>query len=279
MTLTIEEKTELRSRIEQMLAASSFNNKRIHLPKEDLETILFDTNETFGIKRIAFNSKYLYRLDLSEVDFTGVTFDNALFGDKIVNLKNTNAKIDFSKTPEYQKTGRIVISNVNFENVDLGNNYFDELTADSESQSTIKNCNFTRTHLKFTELSKLSFVKCSLKDTDLSHIDLNISCFSNQTPEDMVLESEDNKLRFECCDLSGTGAYLHIKMPIMKYQYSNLIQNPFIENCYFEDVLVGPDINGNKPEISSLVNPSTKVLEKDEAVRILELINKQINKD
>lgn len=277
MALTLDEKTLLRRKIEKILETSKFNNKRIHLPVEDLETILFDTNETFGIKRIAFNSKYLYRLDLSEVDFSGVTFDNALFGNEIISLKNTNAKIDFSKTPEYQKSGKIVISNVNFENVDLRNNGFDELTKNPVNRGIIKNCNFTRTHLCFTELSRLSFVKCSLKDTDLSHLDLNINCFSSQTPEDMVLESKD--LRFECCDLSGTEACLHISKPIMKYQYNNLTRNPFIANCYFDDVLVGTDIYGNKPEVSNLTIPSDNKLRSKEAIKILDYINKQIKKD
>ena len=273
MALTRDEKYKLRQEVKEKIMCYDYKGKKIELPEELLEELMFDVNEELGIKKIGFVSDYLYRINLSKLNMDNVSLDNEFFGSEMINLKNTNIKIDFTKTPEYKKDGRIVVSNINFENVDLGNNDLDDLTKDS-NQAIIRHCNFAHTHLNFTGNANILFTGCDFNYSDFSHLDLEIDRFSNQDAYDLLLTQ--NNLKFERSNISYTEAFLSIKGPILKYQYNNLLVNPYLAGCYFEDVLLGPS-EQISPQITDLVYASSDAMTNKKVITTLQLINNQIH--
>ena len=159
MELNEKSKDELRKTIIKRVKDFPYG-RRAHIDKELLESLLFkkivynrDTGET--LKLPVWSGDFLKKIDLSEVDFEDVswslfvedtydfpeeeyeefmdkeTYDEMEFilptlkqGDR-VNYSETNARIDFKKSFEYKKTGRINIMFCDFSYVDLSNNTID----------------------------------------------------------------------------------------------------------------------------------------------------------
>lgn len=101
------------------------SSRRIQLPAEKLDYLLFDYDEE-GKKYFGYFYDGLSKIDLSSVDFEDTIFVDP----SIVNLEDTNAKIDFSKPiigPFIIKEGKPVLLNETAKNVsrqDAANNEF-----------------------------------------------------------------------------------------------------------------------------------------------------------
>ena len=95
MKLNKKGRNELRGRIQEKLKDVDFNpDKRISLPKDVLEELLFDVEydaEGMRRKRIGYRFNGLDKLDLSKISFNDVSFEPP----RNINLSNTNIKIDF----------------------------------------------------------------------------------------------------------------------------------------------------------------------------------------
>ena len=101
MKLNKQGRDELRKRISEKLKDVDFNpDKRIILPKEMLEELLFDVDydaEGMRRKKIGYHFNGLDKLDLSKISFNDASFNSQKYE---IDLSNTNAKIDFFKSYE-----------------------------------------------------------------------------------------------------------------------------------------------------------------------------------
>lgn len=153
MKLNEEGKQQVRDSICRDLKGLS-SDKKIKFDKDLLEELLFfrvkyDTDKY--LKLPVWSGEFLEKLDLSEVDFSDVSYSmlfdvytdksNSQFDDiyKLINEKvpnnyiksaiyyvNTNANIDFKKSFEYKRNGVIRIHGCNFTGTNLSNNEIDD---------------------------------------------------------------------------------------------------------------------------------------------------------
>ena len=219
MKLNLKARDELRYLIEEKLVDVP-EGERIHLDKELLEQLLFETSlvelsdidEMTGKKIIAKNliwsGSFLSKIDLSEVSFDdviwnviydeGVYFANdeinlyEKYGIKEINLSNTNAKIDFSKSfgRKYKNDWEVELMCCNFSSTNLSNNLIDY-------NFTAEKCNFSN-----TSLSVMFKSGCSIRfyTSILSGLDLS-KCVVDET----AFGEEYQQYVFFDCNLSNTG--------------------------------------------------------------------------
>lgn len=227
MKLNKEGKLKLRESIKQQLENVP-EGQRIHLDKKLLEELLFDTyNEEFEmgcaldgkkvpVKYLVWSGPFLSKLDLSEVSFDdvlwevrdfepetyfvqGTTNHYAESGVEAIDLSNTNAKIDFSKSfaRKYaDDSGGVILelflSKCDFTNTDLSNNLIDY-------DFCVSDCDLSSTGLKI-DLESESQIR--LYCSNLSNLD-----FSAYTVDEHFFGTEWDvgKPCANECDLSNTG--------------------------------------------------------------------------
>ena len=268
MLIPKERLTEIRKKVEKQLSQVP-EGQKIKLPKETLEILIFDNyvaemesysiihdylKERVPFKMIAWDMKNYDKLDLSEV-----SFDNVYWGDErildctesirpkltagelkfrpIINLSNTNAKIDFSKAiPIIIKTGRYknkyynvrIIYRYNFNNTDLSNNLLNHGFVLKYSLLGNTNINI--------DFDNYYFV---IDFTDLSNVDL-----SNNTVTKKVFSTNEDEPQIYISHsvLRNTG--LNITLPSYQVIKTNDVLNSMIlsgnlKGCYINGRVVG----------------------------------------
>ena len=268
MLIPKERLTEIRKKVEKQLSQVP-KGQKIKLPKETLETLIFDNyvaemdsdstvhnylKRRVPFKMVAWDMNHYDKLDLSEV-----SFDNVYWGDErildctesirpkltagelkfrpIINLSNTNAKIDFSKAiPIIIKTGRYknkyynvrIIYRYNFNNTDLSNNLLNHGFVLKYSLLGNTNINI--------DFDNYYFV---IDFTDLSNVDL-----SNNTVTKKVFSTNEDEPQIYISHsvLRNTG--LNITLPSYQVIKTNDVLNSMIlsgnlKGCYINGRVVG----------------------------------------
>lgn len=233
MKLNKQGRDELRERISEKLKDVDYNpDKRISLPKDILEELLFDIEyDAEGMKRkkIGYHFNGLDKLDLSKISFNDVSFNSQKYE---IDLSNTNAKIDFFKSYEWKKAKLLCINNVNFSNVDLSNNEFVK-TKDFENLGAVfVDCNLSNTKIH------LYYFPMTFKNCDLSNND-----FSGLYLDPKEAEDQPNRILFtngplivENCNLANTG--IKIGYNYDKLNFNDLIEKGYLDGCIFHGVKI-----------------------------------------
>ena len=270
MLIPKERLTEIRRKVEKQLSQVP-EGQKIKLPKETLEILIFDNyvaemdsdsiihnylKPIVPLKMVAWDMSHYDKLDLSEV-----SFDNVYWGDErildctesirpkltagelkfrpVINLSNTNAKIDFSKAiPIIIKTGRYknkyynvrIIYRFNFDNTDLSNNLLNHGFVLKYSLLGNTNINI--------DFGNYYFV---IDFTDLSNVDL-----SNNTVTEKVFSTNEDEPQIYISHsvLRNTG--LNITLPSYQVIKTNdvlnsMILNGHLKGCYINGRVVGTD--------------------------------------
>lgn len=265
MNIKKEKLNEIRKKVAEQLSKVP-QGQRIKLPKDHLEILIFDDyvaqfkcslNRLAGVKKpfklIAWYMPYYDRLDLSEV-----SFDKVYWGDErilkcsayikpeinemdfkyrpIVDLSNTNAKIDLSWATSivdiedklnYHPIVRI-INKYDFSNTDLSNNTIvDEFIFIDTDLSN------TNINIKFNTKSLFQIQGCNLTNVDLSNESVGIEAFQTENNYKHPFISDSN-LRY-------TG--LRINLPTYEYvktnsNLKNMILNGDLKGCIINDKVV-----------------------------------------
>ena len=220
MKLNREGRIQLRSNIEEQLKEVP-EGQKIHLDKDLLEQLLFETcifqlsgnsfpyeldGKKVSVKHLIWSGSFLSKIDLSEVSFDGVYwnvaynaveyFDEASnlyqeYGVTMIDLSNTNAKIDFSKAFGSDLDGvEIEMSCCNFSNTNLSNNLIDY-------DFSAEKCDFSNTGLRvnFKSDSDIRFYSSVLSGLDLSEYTVDETFFGEEYQQYIAFD----------CDLSNTG--------------------------------------------------------------------------
>ena len=226
---------------------------------ETKELYNINTNEVIKAKFLVWSGPFLSKIDLSEIDFSNVVwgcYETSYYKEKVIentnckeleelnkkkrshidvyklnniheiNLSNTNAKIDFSKSFSFLTEGRTFLENCNFEGTDLSNNELNECyIADSNLSNTgiriseekwqdlskgydkyfyiqrtnLSNNNFKNSYSIGKEGFDEHIYKCNLDNTGL-----NISVDEDETVKDVV---EDNSING--CLINGKTIEVH----------------------------------------------------------------------
>ena len=229
MKLNKEGRNQLRTNIEEQLSQVP-EGVRIHLDKDLLEQLLFETStevlsdklftydlegKIVYVKHLIWSGDFLSKIDLSEVSFDGIFWsvtynaedyfgENAKnlyheFGVTMIDLSNTNAKIDFSKAfaSDFKVKGvEIELSCCNFANTNLSNNVID-------FDFSAEECNFANTGLRvnFKSDSDIRFYSSILSGIDLSEYTVDETFFG---------EEYQKYIGFNC-NLSYTGLKVKTK--------------------------------------------------------------------
>lgn len=281
--LTYNNKKELRERIEEQLQHIPQGN-RIHIDKDLLEQLLFeqadeiihiqdcfkDNPERFsrilqleGIeapsKYIVWSGPFLAKIDLSEVSFDDViwTFYDDVFildglryvrdcyGKKIeIDLSNTNARIDFSKSfwaKIQEKTGIIKgeynglleIIDANFENVDLSNNILDN------DKVFIAHCNFSNTGLKVIsekkELQEISITQSNMTGTDLSQLTVPFGYIMDEYEIEGIPPKFINTGLKIISRLGDKKGFIEEEYPeIFQEEYQEIMNSGSLDGCFMD---------------------------------------------
>ncbi len=264
MKLNKQGRDELRTQIEEQLKRVP-DGQRIHLDKELLEELLFETisDDNVIVKLPFWSGKFLSKIDLNDIDFENVSwtllssygedvfFENDNLNKKFyllweeikhkrkndyyVDYSNTNAKIDFNKASRIgiaddEKTG---ILGVNFSGVDFSN--LDINDFEFVWQSDLSNTNINFSCLDSRKETFLSFT--SLENVDLSKITVDITVFWG------------DDIPFNDCNLKNTKLNIVCKPDELKSQFiedipcylgeiSKLIKEGKLDGCYINGKLI-----------------------------------------
>lgn len=199
MKLNEQSKNELRKEIEEAVKRVP-EGQRIHLDKELLDDLLFDTltvNKELGIiaKLPVWSGKFLRKIDLSEISFENVSWQAlGQFADmfiipgividknfriqieKIQNLDNnyvvdysyTNANIDLTKSIEALNSNQIYIYRCNLEGINLKSQNLDNIEVLDLVDSNLSNSN-----LHIPSNVGIVALGCDFSNLDLSDLTIN----------------------------------------------------------------------------------------------------------
>lgn len=179
----------------------------MHIPKEVLEYLLFDElpakirEEEVKIRIPAWSGDFLSKIDLSEIEFDNVAWDNPeketecfyhtyadeiieeigeeeydrqinsfydyknKYKNAIIKYANTNARIDFKKSWEYRLTERIIITRCDFSGTDLSK-------SDMSAETDLQDSNFSNTSIKFNPNYRVDAFETNLEGADLSSFEV-----------------------------------------------------------------------------------------------------------
>lgn len=270
MKLNKQGKDELRAKVVEQLANIP-DGQRIHLDKEILEELLFDTYEEqcryfngkklvgqkVKVKYLVWTGEFLKKIDLSEVSFDNVLWNldyflSYLFVDQTsnryegineINLSNTNARIDFyqsfeGKYFEDSFDRKISINRCNFTNVDLSNN-----TLGNVCSCFLSGSDFSNTGITIDLDGKYDFYmsNCNFTGLDFSQYTVDESFFSDRS-----FDKDRRRIRGINCDFSNTGLHVEISKSNDYSSYHGRIVGQEIEKGH----LLGCHVNGK--EILSL---------------------------
>ena len=271
MKLNRQSRDELRAKIVEQLQSVP-NGQRVHIDKELLEELLFETivynKETGATVKLPFwSGQFLSKIDLSEISFDNVSwlllsgigeetaqefFDDDSFKDfkklldevesnrKLntyhVDYSNTNANIDFLKSFEATyETKTPKMSGVNFYGVDFSN-------LDISMFSFIGNSNLGNTGIKVSSLDGLyasQIMYVSLENIDLSNFALSArKIIDEKTPfvgccfANTKLNIIYNPEEFEI----KTGET--IRPDFYKSIFANSLKDGAFDGCYINGKLV-----------------------------------------
>ena len=209
MKLNEEGKNKLRRLIEEQLVNVP-DGQRIHLDKEILEELLFETivykKETGeSLKLPVWSGNFLRKIDLSEVSFENVSwgiqynsyeigctvyddlnidedivekFESSYSRNSIVDFSFTNANIDLNSSFESKKLGYLCIGGCNFSGIDLSKT---NITPYSEFYDV----NFSYTGFNISNAAnyynnRINFFNCNFEGNNYSNIILDSNLFGKQ---------------------------------------------------------------------------------------------------
>lgn len=262
-------RNELRDRVDIKLDDVEFNPKsRIKLPIDVLDELLFDYSKDRKYKKIGFFSDNICKLDLSEISFENVSFNCE---DK-VNLSNTNGNYDFSKTFECIDHEKIIVRNINFENVDLSNNLI-------KYDSYFAHCNFCNTNFfPYNVDTEIIFRCCNLKNNHFSTMVPFTTDEDQDIAEDLFIAQYSFNTYFVDCNLSGTGVHINLKEDLSdksKDKLNKLIKRGYLDGCYINEkkILSSEEKNNSNNELLR----EYKSFKTDRINNVIELINAQVS--
>ena len=288
--LSESEKLILRECVQKKLTEVKFKpDKRIKLPKEMLENILFDKTE--NEKYFGYFGDGLCKLDLSEISFDNVSFSSQ----GAIDLSNTNIKIDFRTVllSSYQQHDRIILDNVDFTNVDLSDSHLGE-----KDICDFSHCSFKNTNLSFNSARIYEFDKCDLTGVDLSSTTLYSMAWrynrrDGNMQDSLVSKNKEHLLIIRNCNLSNTGAIIKVgpdnpKDPYVINEFSEeksrrqigrLMAKGYLKNCIIEDETIKPiyskkellEMEKNKTSVKSNEMIEDTLSKIDEQVKFLKL--------
>ena len=247
------------------------NNQRIHIDKEILEKLLFETivldeENNIIMKYPIWSGDFLSKIDLSELTFEDVAWSDLEFmysycedeynyyddtqyenlintlrktiekyRNRKLNYSNTNAKIDFKKSAEYKIYDEVAIDSINFSGTDLSN--FDFNCKYSFTRSNLTNTGFPLERILKEELlnREASFFTVDLSNIDLSSIEISAK----------TLSCENGKFEIcPTCNLTNTGLkirYKECKNQLRKLErkvLAKMISDDLLAGCYIDDHLI-----------------------------------------
>jgi len=265
MNLNLEGRKKLREEVKGLLDTIP-RKKKIQLPKEVLEQILFETvfdaSDNKSYKIPAWSGKFLRKLDLSQIDFSDVEWhidsigigarpkierifdDPELFGpnhegplrkDFVIDYSRTNALINF--------TGRncLWISNCNFRGtkVDTGDGKFDDID--------ISNSDLSDSNLLLegdleeigAQIHDSSFENCNLGQAKLS---METFVYGGTEPSIKNCNFRNSGLQ-----ISYKGSEMSIDGETLKALAQTNLSNNWI-GCYLNGRLIEPPKSEEKIE-------------------------------
>ena len=316
MKLNKDSRDELRKSVEILLNASP-KNKKIQLPKETLDMLLFDTytcNKEKGIKikLPVWSGEFLQKLDLIQVDFEDVSwilmYDvyNAEFDEleRYCGLKkifdtdffSKVGKLDFSPVKydyliDYSNTNARIDFSKSFEYkylecLEIGGCVFNNVDLSNNDFNSFdvlsfQESSFRNTHIKLllTDNDDFSFEFCDFSNNDLS--DFSFDGVRSICVGDNITG----------CDFKNTGAQIQFDKNYLKFQlerkgdnveYKSNIVNTLRDSM--REMWIGCYLNGRKILSKEEKQQSAKELREkylefkdDEISKVLDDISEQIN--
>jgi hypothetical protein len=198
------------------------NPKKFVIDPEWLDVLLFDEaidDRGVHYKTIGYTYDNLRYVDLTYANFEDVSFDhkNKVNEKEYINLSNTNARIDFSKTYEYKYYNQIVLSNISFKNLDLSyNNSSDENEKSVFEKCLVINCDLSNTGLCI-KASTVHFYESKLNNINLS---------------EMVMYPDEACKSFNDSDISNTGLRIKVDDKVNPDSVKRIMQDPHFVGCY-----------------------------------------------
>lgn len=233
------------------------DGQRIHLDKELLEDLLFETfvldkENDIKIKLPIWSGKFLQKLDLSEVDFSDVSWGmfnrnkiefNIYVSNKVtkaiadtrkrvqkaycnrsylVDYSNTNAKIDLTKSFDAIRNNCINIHSCDFEGVDFSNQGLKD--AYNIETIVLSDSNLSNTKLEIPKSVSLRTYYTSLEGLDLHGRKIDLSnmsdCNLRNTGINIIIDSNAHgyirKVKESLENGEWVGCYLNGKKVLTK---------------------------------------------------------------
>ena len=288
--LSFEEREILRKQIEEELKKYD-GTERVKLPKDLLEQLLFETitiqfeddllNEKLSGKKvrakfIVWSGSFLSKIDLENISFDNVSWDirsciqndikeecveeikRVTKGNFEIDLSNTNATINFSKSFYSIMGFGTSMDYCNFENVDLSNNTL--------TWAMMGHSNFSNTGIKIVYNTQISKSKDDfvIIGCDMSKTNLTECIVTDEELSDAMQNSifRDSGLKV----ITGKGK----DRP--QVYVGQEIKNGHLDGCYVNGVLIEPqeqrkqhaeELRSNEnPTVDSIMNNVREMIRK-----------------
>lgn len=189
--------------------------------------------------------------------------------DALVNYSNTNAKIDFLKSWEAKKTGKIIVFNCNFNGTNLSNLDFNKV-------EKIALCNLSNTGIKIDNSTFLYLFRSQkienidFSNNDFSNIILSFDYIpaSENTYCNMNLSNTGARIEFDYPNIVLENNYNEFDIEVDKENLLSHLKDGVWNGCYYKDILIqNSEKNAEKLMNFMLTGETKQELINDELAR------------
>lgn len=256
MKLNKKGKEELRLFIEEQLKNRIPNSSRIHLDKELLESLLFETTVTKDKQNIAkffvWSGPFLSKIDLSEISFEDIVwnlqecetssyglFENDYYKDiNVIDLNYTNANVDFKKSYRMKRFDYEILSGIQLEGVDLSQ-------SNGICIKDFRDCNLKNTNISvqfyfnpndLEDQNNSSICNTDFENVDLSNIEVPAWYFSEYLEEHGIYGGNYTNTGLKINTNIQSEDEADMKSGLQKI--GELVQSEAFIHCYIDEIFL-----------------------------------------
>lgn len=270
MKLNKKGKEELRNLIVEQLKERIPNGPKIHLDRDLLECLLFETEVSKDKQRIAkflvWSGPFLSKIDLSEISFDDVVWnlqecetesygllENNYYQDiTSIDLSYTNANINFTTSYRMKQFGYEILDGVQLEGTDLSNS--GGYCIQEFRSSNLKNTNIA-VQLCFNpndleDQTNSSIYDTNFENVDLSHIEVPIWYFSEYLEEHGIYGSNFANTGLKIATDKKAEDKTDIQSGL--YKVGELVKAGSLTHCYIDDTIILSEEEKSEKRIQKL---------------------------
>ena len=287
--LSLEGREKLRKNVEELLKTIP-DNKKIQLPNETLEQLLFEEvivnkKDNIRVKFPVWSGKFLRKLDLSRVDFKNVTWDALSFIFSNESYQNPNnlllaelyeVFLSYPPQPIYDNleefndrlknikslkrlSGKIVDYSYTNVSINLSDSF--EQRYNARRNGSIEGCDFRGCDVYFSKMPrKLDISNCNFANSSINlpetvgYSQIRSSNFENCNLSNSKIDITTMVNGLTECNFNNTGATIIFDEEYCDYYLLEKYKNSLLIGCRIADEKDNNDENDENNELKIIID-------------------------